>query len=91
VKRPYKVGTGLLYEQLGQPCVPVGANVGVFWPKRGILRKPGLAVVDFLPRIEPGLPVAEFMERLEVVVESSSNALMAEAGFRGGNGLDHRS
>jgi len=57
--------------------------VGVFWPKRGILRKPGLAVVDFLPRIEPGLPVAEFMERLEAVVESSSNALMAEAGFRG--------
>ena len=22
-KRPYKVGTGLLYDQLGQPCVPV--------------------------------------------------------------------
>ena len=83
VKRPYKVGTGLLYEQLGQPCVPVGTNVGVFWPKRGILRKPGLAVVDFLPRIEPGLPVAEFMERLEAVVENSSNALMAEAGFPG--------
>ncbi|MFZ9199391.1 MAG: lysophospholipid acyltransferase family protein [Paracoccaceae bacterium] len=83
VKRPYKVGTGLLYEQLGQPCVPVGTNVGVFWPKRSILRKPGLAVVDFLPRIEPGLPVAEFMERLEGMVEQSSNALMAEAGFRG--------
>jgi 1-acyl-sn-glycerol-3-phosphate acyltransferase len=83
VKRPYKVGTGLLYEQLGQPCVPVGTNVGVFWPKRGILRKPGLAVVDFLPRIEPGLPVAEFMEQLEAVVEQSSNALMAEAGLKG--------
>jgi 1-acyl-sn-glycerol-3-phosphate acyltransferase len=83
VKRPYKVGTGLLYEQLGQSCVPVGTNVGVFWPKRGILRKPGLAVVDFLPRIEPGLPVAEFMERLEGMVEQSSNALMAEAGFHG--------
>lgn len=83
VSRPYKVGTGLLYEQLGQPCVPVGTNVGVFWPKRGILRKPGLAVVDFLPRIEPGLPVAEFMERLEGMVEQSSNALMAEAGFHG--------
>jgi 1-acyl-sn-glycerol-3-phosphate acyltransferase len=39
--------------------------------------------VDFLPRIEPGLPVAEFMERLETVVEQSSNALMAEAGFPG--------
>lgn len=80
--KPYKVGTGLLYEQLGQPCVPVGTNVGVFWPKRSILRKPGLAVVEFLPTIEPGKPVPEFMAELERVVETSSNALMAEAGFR---------
>jgi 1-acyl-sn-glycerol-3-phosphate acyltransferase len=82
-KKAYKVGTGLLYEQLAQPCVPVGTNVGVFWPKRSILRKPGLAVVEFLPRIEPGLPIPAFMAELERVVESSSNALMAEAGFKG--------
>jgi 1-acyl-sn-glycerol-3-phosphate acyltransferase len=80
--RPYKVGTGLLYEQLGQPCVPVATNVGVFWPKRGILRHPGLAVVEFLPEIAPGLPVAEFMARLESDVETHSNRLMAEAGFK---------
>ena len=79
--KPYKVGTGLLYQQLGQPCVPVGTNVGVFWPKRSILRKPGVAVVEFLPRIEPGLPIPDFMARLEMVVETSSNQLMAEAGF----------
>lgn len=80
--RPYKVGTGLLYEQLGQPCVPVATNVGLFWPKRGILRKPGLAVVEFLDPIAPGLPVPEFMARLEAEVETRSNRLMAEAGFR---------
>jgi 1-acyl-sn-glycerol-3-phosphate acyltransferase len=78
---PYKVGTGLLYEQLGQPCVPVAANVGVFWPKRGILRKPGLAVVEFLPPIASGLPVPEFMTRLETDIETHSNRLMADAGF----------
>lgn len=83
VKKAYKVGAGLLYEQLGQPCVPVGTNVGVLWPKRSILRKPGLAVVEFLPRIEPGLPIPAFMAELERVVETSSNALMAEAGFKG--------
>jgi 1-acyl-sn-glycerol-3-phosphate acyltransferase len=82
VSRPYKVGTGLLYEQLGQPCHPVAANVGVFWPKRGILRKPGLAVVEFLDPIAPGLPVPEFMSRLETEIETQSNRLMAEAGFR---------
>lgn len=80
--KPYKVGTGLLYEQLAQPCYPVAANVGLFWPKRGILRKPGLAVVEFLPPITPGLPVPEFMAQLETRVEARSNDLMAEAGFR---------
>ncbi|PTE15267.1 lysophospholipid acyltransferase family protein [Pseudogemmobacter blasticus] len=80
--RPYKVGTGLIYEQLGQPCVPVAANVGVFWPRRGILRKPGLAVVEFLPPIAPGLPLPDFMRQLEDVIETNSNRLMAEAGFR---------
>ena len=81
-KKPYKVGTGLLYDQLSQPCYPVAANVGLFWPKRGILRKPGLAVVEFLPPIAPGLPVAEFMAQLETRVESRSDSLMAEAGFK---------
>ncbi len=83
VKRPYKVGTGLLYEQLAQPCYPVATNVGVFWPKRGILRKPGLAVVEFLPPIPPGKPVADFMAELESAVENASDRLMVEAGFTG--------
>lgn len=81
---PYKVGTGLLYEQLGQPCVPAACNVGLFWPRKGIYRKPGLAVVEFLPPIAPGLPVAEFMAQVEAQVEGASDRLMAEAGFRKG-------
>ena len=79
---PYKVGTGIIYEQLAQPCHPVATNVGVFWPKRGILRHPGLAVVEFLPPIAPGLPVPAFMATLETAVEAASNRLMAEAGFQ---------
>jgi 1-acyl-sn-glycerol-3-phosphate acyltransferase len=81
VVMPYKVGAGLLYQQLGQPCVPAATNIGVFWPRHGILRKPGLAVVEFLPVIAPGLGVAEFTATLERVVESNSDRLMAEAGF----------
>ena len=78
-KKPYKVGSGVLYEQLGQTCVPVGTNVGHFWPKRGVVRKPGTAVVEFLAPIEPGLPVKDFMARLEHEIESNSDALLAEA------------
>ncbi|WP_139784651.1 1-acyl-sn-glycerol-3-phosphate acyltransferase [Roseovarius sp. A-2] len=87
VKAPYKVGSGVLYQELGQDCVPVATNVGVFWPRKGILRKPGLAVVEFLPRIEAGLGKEVFMARLEEEVETASNRLMREAGFdpeRGG-------
>lgn len=79
VKAPYKVGTALLYGQLKQDCVPAATNVGLFWPKHGILRKPGVAVVEFLPRITPGLRGAEFMERLEREIESASDRLMDEA------------
>ena len=81
VKAPYKIGTGVLYEELGQDCAPAATNVGVFWPRKGIMRKPGLAVVEFLPRIEAGLDKAEFMTRLETEVEGASNRLMREAGF----------
>lgn len=81
VKAPYKIGSGVLYEEIGQDCVPVATNVGVFWPRKGIMRKPGLAVVEFLPRIEAGLPKEEFMVQLEEVVETNSNRLMREAGF----------
>ncbi|MFM2356116.1 MAG: hypothetical protein RLZZ528_1852 [Pseudomonadota bacterium] len=80
--RPYKVGTAVLYEQTGQDCVPAATNVGVFWPRHGILRQPGLAVVEFLPVIGRGLPQAEFMARIEAEIEGASNRLMAEAGFR---------
>ncbi|MBC7139888.1 MAG: 1-acyl-sn-glycerol-3-phosphate acyltransferase [Defluviimonas sp.] len=78
---PYKAGTGILYEQTGLPCVPAGTNVGLFWPRKGILRKPGLAVVEFLPVIAPGKPMPEFMAELETSVEASSGRLMAEAGY----------
>jgi 1-acyl-sn-glycerol-3-phosphate acyltransferase len=78
-KKPYKVGTGVLYDQLGQPCVPVATNVGHFWPKRGVLRKPGVAVVEFLEPIPVGVPVKEFMGMLEDRVESRSDELLREA------------
>jgi len=85
VRAPYKIGTGVLYEELGQVCVPAATNVGVFWPRKGILRKPGLAVVEFLPPIEAGLDKPAFMARLSTEVEGASDRLMREAGFDAGN------
>lgn len=81
VKAPYKVGTAILYEQLGQPCVPVATNVGLFWPRKGIARRPGNAIVEFLPVMPTGLTRDAFMSELENTVEARSDALLREGGF----------
>lgn len=81
-RRRYKVGTGVLYSETGQACVPAATNVGAFWRRTGIYRKPGLAVVEFLDPIAPGLEQREFMKQLEEVVETRSRALAIDAGVR---------
>lgn len=78
---PYKAGAGILYKEMGQDCVPAATNVGVFWPRHGILRHPGLAVLEFLPPIPPGLSISAFMAEIERVVEAGSDRLMREAGL----------
>ncbi len=83
VKAAYKVGTAALYDQLKQDCVPVACNVGVFWPRHGIYRKPGLAVIEFLPTLAAGGHKDAFLTDLETMVETASDRLMAEAGFKG--------
>ena len=78
---PFKVGAGVLYERLGLTCVPAATNTGVFWARRSAYRRPGLAVVEFLPAVAPGLPMPEFMAHIETVIEDNSDRLMREAGF----------
>ena len=80
-RKAYKIGTAVLYKETGQACVPAATKVGVFWPRHGLMRKPGLAVVEFLPTIEQGLTTDDFMVALETVVEDNSDRLMADAGL----------
>ena len=80
-KRIYKMGSGVLYRELQQDCVPVALNTGIFWPKRSVLCKPGTATVEFMEPIPKGKPVAEFMELMEQAVEVRSRELMAKVGF----------
>lgn len=81
VSKPYKVGSAVLYEGLQYSCIPVATNVGLFWPRDGLLRKPGRAVVEFLDPIPPGVPRDAFMRRLETEIEGASDRLMREAGY----------
>ncbi|MCR9069437.1 MAG: 1-acyl-sn-glycerol-3-phosphate acyltransferase [Rhodobacteraceae bacterium] len=78
-RKPYKIGTAVLYAETGQTCIPAATNVGHFWPRTGIRRKPGLAVVEFLDPIGPGLDQEAFMTRLESDIETASDRLLQEA------------
>ena len=81
VVKPYKVGSAALYEETGQECVPAATNVGVFWPRHSVLRKKGLAVVEFLPRVKAGIPAREFLPQIQATIEAASDKLLDEAGF----------
>lgn len=91
IRKPYKIGAAVLYETLALPCVPAATNVGVFWPRRGVLRRPGLAVVEFLAPIAPGKPPRAFLDELARVVEDASDRLMREAGFPVDDAAHHHS
>ncbi|MBL1437146.1 MAG: 1-acyl-sn-glycerol-3-phosphate acyltransferase [Rhodobacteraceae bacterium] len=78
---PYKVGAGVLYERFKLDCVPVATNTGVLWARRSPYRRPGVAVMEFLPTIKAGMKIKPFLAELEEVVESNSNRLMEEAGY----------
>ena len=87
-RKRYRIGSAILYELFAAGCVPAATNVGVFWPKAAIMRRPGVAVVEFLPPIGRGLDKDEFMVRLERTVEGNSDRLMEEAGFAAGGRHD---
>ncbi len=72
----YKSGVAALYRDLDLPCIPVATNSGVHLSARGVLRRGGTVVYEFLPPIPPGLKRHEFMEALERSIETASNALL---------------
>ncbi len=75
----YKSGIAFIYAETGVPCLPVAVNTGLFWPRRSFRRRPGTAIVEFLPVIPAGLPRQVFQARMRDGIEAASRGLMAEA------------
>lgn len=75
----YRAGVARIAQETGVVCVPVALNSGLFWRRRGFLRRAGTAVVEFLEPIEPGLDKDEFMRLLETQIEEATGRLVAEA------------
>src|SRR5271165_4985596 len=75
----YKQGVAALYTMTGAKCLPVALNTGLFWRKGGFLRRPGVAVIEYLPSIPGGLDRAAFAPQLESPIETACARLNAEA------------
>lgn len=75
----YKQGAAALYVEAGVACLPVAVNTGLFWRRRGFLRRPGVTVIEYLPVIAPGLARGAFHERLQSTIEAACARLNAEA------------
>ena len=75
----YKYGVAAIYAGAGAPCVPVAINTGLFWGRRGFLRHPGVAVIEYLPAIEAGLDGQTFLARLQATIEPACARLYEEA------------
>lgn len=73
----YRFGIAALYSGLDVPCVPVGLNSGLYWPRRSLRLRQGTIVIDILAPIPPGMQRDAFFERIQSDIETSSNRLMA--------------
>lgn len=82
-RRPYRKGAAALAATLGRPLVPVATNAGHFWPRRGIERRPGIAVVEFLAPLPAEGDVDDLTARLAARIDAASDALALEACGRG--------
>jgi 1-acyl-sn-glycerol-3-phosphate acyltransferase len=75
----YRDGVFAIYAAAGAPCLPVAVNTGLFWRRRRFIRRPGVAVIEYLPPIPPGLDRKTFAARLQNAIEAACERLNAEA------------
>lgn len=75
----YKHGLDLLYVSTGAPCMPVALNTGLYWGRRGFLRRPGTAIIDYLPVIPPGMDRSDFSRTVQRAIEGACARLNDEA------------
>lgn len=72
-----KPGVAGLYSAMAVPCVPVALDSGDYWAGRGIIRRPGKAVIEFLEPIAPGMSRDDFMKLLQSRIQDGTRALRA--------------
>ncbi len=75
----YRSGVWHMMSNFDMPVVPVATNLGCFWQEERYEKRPGTAVLEFLPAIYPQMGKEAFMNELRTAIETRSQALIAEA------------
>jgi 1-acyl-sn-glycerol-3-phosphate acyltransferase len=71
--RRYGVGGAAVAADTGLPVIPVAHNAGYFWPRRGLLKKPGtIRVVSGAPIATRGRDPREINEEAQRFIEANS-------------------
>ncbi len=80
-RRKYGVSGALLASETGCFIVPVAHNAGSFWPRRGLLKKPGVVRVVIGPPISgPKRDPREINREAQAWIESTVNQLAGIGG-----------
>jgi 1-acyl-sn-glycerol-3-phosphate acyltransferase len=88
--RRYGVSGTLLAVETGRLIIPVAHNAGDFWPRRGLLKKPGtIRVVIGRPIAAAGRDVREINREVQEWIEATVAALHGDRGG-GETGLTQR-
>lgn len=79
-RKHFRSGIARVSAMLQLPVVPAALNAGLFWPKHDLLKRPGTAVLKFLPPLPVcGADPVAWMKDLETVIETESVRLAARA------------
>ncbi len=73
----YKPGYLALYDGPGAALRAAGAQFGLFWPRRSLLRYPGTIVIEILDPVPAGLPRAEARQLIQSRIETACERLIA--------------
>jgi len=74
--RRYGVSGTLLAQESGRLIVPVAHNAGYYWPRRGVMKKPGCVRVIIGTPVDPaGRDVREVNEEIQAWVEATVREL----------------
>ncbi len=78
-QRKYGASGAMLAIASGHQIVPIAHDAGEFWPRRGLLKRPGLIRVMIGPAIDPtGKEPRALTEEVRTSIESQSAKIAAE-------------